>query len=671
MTTLNALGLKNKLHIAPRKSPQYAKKVKNSVGVEVELGDPVVTRALVALMDMHAVIGGAASHWGGPASFAEIMSAVHGIMFASSSSWFEKYNFVNDAGHTENGIYALRANLGYGDLTFNRLKTFRSITSNLTGHGESHLYPDGVIISNGPLGSAFPQSQGLALADKLLGNDRVTICTISDGASMEGEAKEAFASIPGLAAKNKLNPYVLIISDNNTKLSGRIDKDSFDMNKTFQSLETLGWNLIKVPNGNDLQEVYLAVENAINEAKRDSSRPVALWCKTVKGFGVKATEASASGGHGFPLSIADDSLRQFVTEIFSNSVPEEFSRWVDELIQIQNKKTKSTESSPKVKSEKIQVGIANGMIKSKEAGYPVFSVTSDLQGSTGVAAFHKKFPNDFIDMGVSESNMVSVAGGLSKSGFIPVVDTFAQFGVTKGNLPLTMSIQSQAPMIAVFSHTGFQDAADGASHQATTYFSLMSSLPHTIVVACSCSMEAQNYMETAIKNLSADRKNGKDGESVIFFIGRENFPAYYKENLNYTWGEPLVLVEGTDGVIVTSGSLVPELLKAHEQLKTAGLNCTIVHNPFVNRPNSKIIGELIKKNKNRLVTVEDHQVIGGMGALLVHDLKMHQVEFSLKSLGINGEFGQSSYLASELYEKFGISANAVVNAMKELVALKK
>ncbi len=671
MNNLNALGLKNKLHIAPRKAPQYPKKVKNGAGEEVELGDPVVTRALVALMDMHAVIGGAASHWGGPASLAEIMSAVHGIMFASSSSWFEKYNFVNDAGHTENGVYALRANLGYGDLTFNKLKTFRSISSNLTGHGESHLYPDGVLISNGPLGSAFPQSQGLALADKLLGNDRVTICTISDGASMEGEAKEAFASIPGLAAKNRLNPYVLIISDNNTKLSGRIDKDSFDMNKTFMSLETLGWRLIKVTNGNDLQEVYLAVESAINEAKKDTSKPVALWCKTVKGFGVKSTENSASGGHGFPIGTADESLRQFVTEIFSNSVPEEFVRWVDELIQIQNKKVKSSGEATKVKSEKIQVGIANGMIKCKEAGYPVFSVTSDLQGSTGVAPFHKKFPNDYIDMGVSESNMVSVAGGLSKSGFIPVVDTFAQFGVTKGNLPMTMSIQSQAPMIAVYSHTGFQDAADGASHQATTYFSLTASMPHTVVVACSCSTEAERYMEEAIKRLSDDRKSGKDGESVVFFLGRENFPAYYKENLNYTWGEPVVLAEGSDGVIVTSGSLVPELIKANEQLKARGLNCTIVHNPFVNRPNGKLIGELVKKNKNRLVTVEDHQVVGGMGALLVHALKQQQVEFNLKSLGINGEFGQSSYLASELYEKFHISSNAIVKAIEELVALKK
>ena len=140
------------------------------------LADPRATRALVALMDVHAVNGGAACHWGGPAAFAEIIAAIHGIMFAAPGRpWHEAFNFVNDAGHAENGIYALRANYGFDGMTFEILKGFRSIQSKLTGHGESHLNPEGVLLSNGPLGSALPQAQGLALADKVAGRDRVTI----------------------------------------------------------------------------------------------------------------------------------------------------------------------------------------------------------------------------------------------------------------------------------------------------------------------------------------------------------------------------------------------------------------------------------------------------------------------------------------------------------------
>src|SRR5690606_14257786 len=100
------------------------------------------------------------------------------------------FNFVNDIGHAENGVYALRTVLGYGDLTLETLKGFRSLGSKLTGHGESHLYPEGVLLSNGPLGSALPQAQGLAVADKLAQNNRVTVASVSDGASFEGEAKE-------------------------------------------------------------------------------------------------------------------------------------------------------------------------------------------------------------------------------------------------------------------------------------------------------------------------------------------------------------------------------------------------------------------------------------------------------------------------------------------------
>jgi transketolase len=141
---------------------------------------------------------------------AELMSSIHGIMFAAAD-WRQAFNFANDAGHTENGVYALRANYGHAGLTVKDLRGFRSISSKLTGHGESHLYPEGVMVSNGPLGSSLPVAQGLALADRLADNDRCTICVISDGAMMEGEAKEAVTAVPGLAAKDLVNPFVLVI----------------------------------------------------------------------------------------------------------------------------------------------------------------------------------------------------------------------------------------------------------------------------------------------------------------------------------------------------------------------------------------------------------------------------------------------------------------------------
>src|SRR5256885_2415516 len=130
---LSPLSLKSKLAPTPGR-PKYSVTVKNAKGEEVILGDPCATRALVALMDVHAVIGGAACHWGGPAAFAEIMASIHAIMFSTQGRpWFEAYNFINDAGHTENGIYALRSLYGFDGMTFESLKGFRGLQSKLTG----------------------------------------------------------------------------------------------------------------------------------------------------------------------------------------------------------------------------------------------------------------------------------------------------------------------------------------------------------------------------------------------------------------------------------------------------------------------------------------------------------------------------------------------------------
>lgn len=664
---LKPIQIKSRLASAPTGEPKYAATVKTASGGEIKVGDPNVTRALVALMDVHAVNGGAACHWGGPAAFAEVNAAIHGLLFSDSGrEWYESWNFVNDAGHAENGIYALRANLGFDGLTFDDLRKFRSIDSKLTGHGESHLNPEGVLLSNGPLSSSVGQAEGLAMADKTAGNDRVTLLVVSDGASMEGEAKEAFASIPGLAAKNLVNPFVMVISDNDTKLSGRITADSFSMQPTFEAMDDLGWNVIKVENGHDLQAVFTALESAVAAAKADPTRPVCLWVKTIKGFGIKATMENSAGGHGFPLADGEK-MPEWMDEIFSGNVPEEFAAWARELSDLAAEAKAKKASAPAAsgpKKEKVQAGLARAAVKAAQEGLPVYSISSDLAGSTGMSGFQKSIPGRHIDMGIAEANMVSVGAGYSKVGFIPIVDTFAQFGVTKGNLPLTMAALSQAPVIAVFSHIGFQDAADGASHQATTYLSAVSAIPHTTVIMPSCSGEAESLMYQAIKRFHDDRAAGRDGESYIFFVGRENYPVEWIENADYPWGRAQVVRQGSDVVLVGTGTLFSQAVEAGELLAKEGINATVINNPFINQPDIETIGDAVKTAGGRLITIEDHQSRCGMGAQLSHSLSRAGIAHTVTSLGISGEFGQSAYKASHLYDHHGMNAAKMVEAAK-------
>lgn len=672
---LTALSIKSKLAATPKSAPKYSVSVQNTAGQSVTLADPRATRALVALMNVHAVNGGAACHWGGPAAFAEMMAAIHAVMFATTGQpWYDAFNFANDAGHAENGIYALRANYGFDGMTFEDLKGFRGIKSKLTGHGESHLNPEGVLLSNGPLGSALPQAQGLAIADKVSKRDRVTIVTISDGASMEGEAKEAFAAIPGLATKGRVNPFVMLVSDNDTKLSGRITKDSFSMQNTFQAMSSLGWNVIFVANGHDLQAVYQALEKGIEQAKANPNVPVCLWLKTIKGYGVKSTMENSAGGHGFPLANGEKII-EFVNEIYGNETPAELADWakalrVDWEKKEEAKKAKAAAApaaAPSVKKDKVQGGLAKGAIRAAQEGLPVYSISCDVQGSTGISTFQKSFPDRFIEVGIAEANMVSVAAGFSKAGYIPIVDTFGQFGVTKGNLPLTMAALSQAPVIAMFSHIGFQDAADGASHQATTYLAATSAIPHTCVIAPSCPDEAEALMYESIKRQAADRAAGKDGESYIFFVGRENYPMYWVEGATYPWGKAQVLQQGTDVVLIACGVLVNKAIEAGKKLAEQGIKATVINNPFINQVDVETIGAAVKAASGRVVTIEDHQIIGGMGAQISHALSTAGIAHRMKSLGIPGEFGQSAYVAEELYQHHGLTSAKMIEAAQALM----
>ncbi len=670
----NPIKIKSKLAANPTNEPLFSVELKLQ-DAEVKAADPRAIRGLIALMDMQAQIGGAASHFGGPSAFAEMMSSLHAIMFHRSKNqnkpWYELFNFVNDAGHCENGLYALKALYGFADLNFQSLKGFRSIDSVLTGHGESHLFPEGVLVSNGPLGSGLPQAQGLAIADALSETPRVTVAAISDGGCMEGEARESLAAIPGLAANGKMAPFVLMISDNNTKLSGRIDKDAFSMQPTFASLKELGWNVIEVEHGHDLQQCAEEIETALDAAVTDPQRPVALWVKTIKGYGTKNTAASSSGAHGFPLKKATE-LPAFIEEIYQGeSFPDEFQAWIDELVALQEEKAKASSGSS-APSQKVQVGISAAMIAARKAGHPIVSVSSDLPGSTGVAGFQKEFPDDTVDVGVAEANMISTAIGLSKSGYIPVVDTFSQFGVTKGSLPLLMSALSQGPLIAVFSHAGFQDAADGASHQALSYLAMTCSLPHTDVYVLTSSDEAEALMTQTINNFAALREKNVTPRSTIFFLGRENFPHnYLPKDYNYKLGEAQVVFDNVEKfdksvAIVAAGPLLHQALEAAYELEKKDIGTYVINPSIINKPDVLTIASCLRNTKGKLLTVEDHQKMGGIGSLLSHELAMAGIPFSLKSLAVNGVFGQSAYEALELYKMHGLDSSSIISAAEEL-----
>jgi transketolase len=676
MSAPTPLKVENKLHGNPTSPLRWTAKIKDAEGKEITSACTHSTRAMIALMDMAAVQGGAACHFGGPSAFAEIMSGLHAFMFSKAEqakkTWHQMFHFVNDAGHCENGLYALKANYNLAGVTLDSLQNFRSIESVLTGHGEAHLFPQGVYVSNGPLGSGLPQAQGLAAAESYTSTPRVTITAISDGGCMEGEARESLAAIPGLAKRKKVGPFICVLSDNNTKLSGRIDEDSFSMNPSFEALEAQGWKLVKIEEGHDLQKVYAAIETAYKDVTANPTQPVFLWFKTIKGKGIKKTEQSPSGGHGFPCKKADE-LPAFLAEIYSDKeMPKEFGDWMNRLIE-KEKAPAPASSSSGPKKEKIQDGVSRALIEAVEKrGRPVVSISADLQGSTGVETFRKKFPENCFDIGVAEANMVSMGIGLSKQGYIPVVDTFAQFGVTKGSLPFIMSGLSEGPMLAMFSHTGFQDAADGASHQALSYAAMLGSIPNVDCYALTCSDEAFALVSEVVEDFVKAREQNKVPRTSIFFLGRETFPPTFNPEVKFKTGKAQVLADQLKGfdkkvVIAASGSLVNYAMKAQEELKTKGVGSVVINPSILNKPDVETFGKYLKDSGGNLITLEDHRSVGGMGSYLVHALVAagHTIK-NLATLGVDEHFGRSAYKADQLYKASQMDDKAIVARTLEM-----
>ena len=174
-------------------------------------------------------------------------------------------------------------------------------------------------------------------------------------------------------------------------------------------------------------------------------------------------------------------------------------------------------------------------------------------------------------------------------------------------------------------------------------------------------------MYQAIQRYAADRNAGKDPENYIFFVGRENYPLSWVEGAKYEWGKAQILSQGSDVVLIASGPLLSKALEAGKKLAEKGKKATIINNPFINHIDIRTIGEAVRAAQGRVVTIEDHQVICGMGAQISHALSQAGIAHRVKSLGIKGEFGQSAYVAEELYKKHGLTGEKMAEAALELI----
>lgn len=272
---------------------------------------------------------------------------------------------------------------------------------------------------------------------------------------------------------------------------------------------------------------------------------------------------------------------------------------------------------------------------------------ADLAGATKTVLFAKEFPNRFFDIGIAEANMLSTAAGLATCGKIPYASTFAVFAAGRGYDQIRNSICYPKLNVKICAtHCGVTVGEDGATHQMLEDISLMRTLPNMIVMSTSDDIQTK----WAVKEIS------KINSPVYLRLARLATPIIYEENQEFEIGKGIQIGDGVDGTVFATGVTVAEAIKAQEMLKNSGINIRVVDMHTIKPIDKGLIIKCAKETK-KLISVEDHSIIGGLGSA-ISEVLTEEYPTKLIRLGINDTFGKSGK-AEELMKYYKITAEDI------------
>ena len=273
---------------------------------------------------------------------------------------------------------------------------------------------------------------------------------------------------------------------------------------------------------------------------------------------------------------------------------------------------------------------------------------ADLSTATKTNIFAKEFPERFYDMGIAEQNMISTAAGMSTCGKIPYASTFAVFAAGRAYDQIRNNVCYPKLNVKICAtHAGVTVGEDGATHQMLEDISLMRTLPNMTVLSTSDDVQTK----WAVKEIS--KINGP----VYLRLSRLATPIIYDENQKFEIGKAVQIGEGTDATIFATGVTVSEAIKAQEILENKGIKVRVVDIHTVKPIDKDMIIKCAKETK-KLISVEDHNVIGGLGSA-ISEVLTEEYPVKLLRMGINDTFGKSGK-ATELMNYFGITAENIV-----------
>ena len=306
-------------------------------------------------------------------------------------------------------------------------------------------------------------------------------------------------------------------------------------------------------------------------------------------------------------------------------------------------------------------GFGEALVELGRKNPDVVVLTADLADSTRVKKFAEDFPDRFFQVGVAEQALVTVAAGMAGAGKIPFITSYAVFspGRTFEQIKVTAAL-SDLPVKIVGSHAGFGASMYGATHQSLEDIALMRVIPNMVVVS-PCDYEEAKKATFAV---------AENGKPSYLRLARQDSPIITDENSKFEIGKAVILRESKDPqvAIIGCGPVLAEALAAADQLKDIGIEVMVINNHTI-----KPIDDIAITNAARIcgaiVTVEEHQVMGGLGSTVAEVVTQGHI-VPMEFVGVKDVFGESAKNYQELWKKFGLTKENITEAVKKVITRK-
>lgn len=613
---------------------------------------------------------------------------------SKNPNWVNRDRFILSAGHGSAMLYSLLHLFGYGDLSIEDLKEFRQLDSLTPGHPE-YGHTVGVEATTGPLGAGMAMAVGMAISEAHLAAkfnkegfnvvDHYTYVLGGDGCMMEGISSEAFS----LAGTMGLDKLIVLYDSNNITIEGSTNiAFTEDVRKRF---EAYGFQTLVVEDGNNLEELSKAIE----EAKADTSRPSMITIKTEIGYGCPAKQGSASV-HGEPLGVENiKELRKTLNWTYEEPfyIPEEvyenFKGIVDKNIDIENKWNEMfKEYSIRYPELKKQWDIyhnkeaasqflededfwakelkddATRNISGRVLNYIKDKLPNLIGGSadlgpsnktlmSGEKSFSKdNYEGRNLHFGVRELAMTAIANGIwLHGGLTPYVSTFFVF-VDYMKPMIRLSSIMGIPLIMVLTHDSIGVGEDGATHEPIEQLAMLRSLPNMNVIRPSDATETQAAWYLALTSKSTP---------TALILSRQSLPKLENTSKEALKGGYILEREKgnqIDGILIATGSELHLAVEVKAKLENEGINVRVVSMPCIEifeKQSDEYKEYVLPKNIRARIVIEAGskkswgEYIGLDGAYVT----------------IN-EFGASAP-AAQLFERYGFTCENIVSTVKNLL----